>query len=145
MMIERSGDELTAREIHDLLELRIAVFVVEQRCPYAEIDGRDLEPSTTHMWVTDGSSIVGTLRILDNGHERRIGRVATREDHRGRGVAARLMNAALQRSSGPVVLDAQSYLVDWYRHFGFEPTGAEFVEDGIPHVPMRWKTPASTA
>jgi ElaA protein len=141
-LVERGGHELTTRELHDLLELRIDVFVVEQHCPYAEIDGRDLEPSTTHMWLTDQAGVVATLRILDDGHQRRIGRVATRAEYRGRGLAGRLVGATLKATEGPVVLDAQSHLVDWYGRFGFEPTGEEFVEDGIPHVPMRLDRPA---
>jgi ElaA protein len=67
-----------------------------------------------------------------------IGRVATAEGWRGRGLAARLMEAgiALCRDE-PIVLGAQRYLEQWYEGFGFRRTGADYVEDGIPHLPMR--------
>jgi ElaA protein len=60
------------------------------------------------------------------------------ESHRGRGLADRLVRVALGKvGDRPCRLDAQSYLVEWYRGLGFEPTGPEFLDDGIPHVPMR--------
>lgn len=136
-----SGGALTARQLHDLLNLRVDVFVVEQECPYHEVDGRDLEPGTDHLWVEAGDGVAACLRIVTEGEHRRIGRVATRPDQRGRGLAARLVAAALDRTTGPVALDAQSYLEDWYAAFGFVRVGDEFVEDGIPHVPMRLDRP----
>ena len=79
-----------------------------------------------------------TLRVLaEPGGERRIGRVATVRAARGAGVARELVEAALAATRGPVVLDAQSHLAGWYERLGFVVDGAEFVEDGIPHVPMR--------
>lgn len=129
--------ELTTRQLHDLLRLRVDVFVVEQDCPYPEIDGRDLEPGTTHLWVDSGGEVAATLRLLRDTDSHRIGRVATSVDHRGRGHAATLMNRALELCDGPIELDAQTYLKDWYQRFGFAQHGEEFVEDGIPHVPMR--------
>ena len=81
---------------------------------------------------------MATLRLLDEGDHLRIGRVATRAAHRGGGLAAALVDTALEIAEGrEVVLDAQSHLVDWYLRFGFEPSGRGFVEDGIPHTPMR--------
>ncbi|MBK0419760.1 GNAT family N-acetyltransferase [Leucobacter sp. CSA1] len=129
--------------LYRLLRLREQVFVVEQECAYAELDGRDLEPDTVQLWIADESGgVVATLRILnDDSIEaglRRIGRVATAPEWRGRGIAAALMRAAMDECAGhPMVLDAQSHLAHWYARFGFEPDGAEFVEDGIPHTPMR--------
>ncbi|MFD0788595.1 GNAT family N-acetyltransferase, partial [Micromonospora azadirachtae] len=68
--------DLTTRTFHDLLRLRIDVFVVEQNCPYPELDGRDVEPGTRHLWLTDGGTPLAYLRILaDPGDVARIGRV----------------------------------------------------------------------
>lgn len=131
------GGELTTRQLHDLLRLRVDVFVVEQDCPYPELDGRDLQPGTTHLWVDSGGQVAATLRLLTEPDCHRIGRVATSVDHRGRGHAATLMNRALAVCDGPIELDAQTYLRDWYQRFGFAQNGDEFVEDGISHVPMR--------
>ncbi len=133
-------DELDGRTGYLLWQLRESVFVVEQTCPYPELDGRDLEPATRHVWIehreSDGRP-VAYLRVLDDGGHARIGRVLVAPSHRGRGLAGRLMRAALSLvGDRPSVLDAQSYLAGWYARFGYAPTGEEFVEDGIPHVPM---------
>ncbi|MFC0508727.1 GNAT family N-acetyltransferase [Micromonospora costi] len=131
--------DLTTRTFHDLLRLRIDVFVVEQNCPYPELDGRDVEPATRHLWLTDGEAPLAYLRILaDPGGIARIGRVVVAPAARGGGYAGRLMTEALAVvGDRPCVLDAQSYLVDFYTRHGFTVTGPEYVEDGIPHVPMR--------
>ena len=132
--------DLDVVTLHDILRLRQDVFVVEQQCCYADVDGRDLEPGTVQVWATDDhGSVVATLRMLrEPDGDARIGRVATAVPARGRGLAAGLMAAALAGSNpAPVVLDAQSHLEGWYARFGFVRTGAEFLDDGIPHVPMR--------
>ncbi len=132
-------DSIDASTAYALLRLRVDVFVVEQGCPYPELDGRDTEPATRHLWLDDGAGPTAYLRVLDeHGGGRRIGRVCTRADARGRGLAAALVGHALCTWSGEVsVLDAQSHLAHWYERFGFAVSGPAFVEDGIPHVPMR--------
>lgn len=131
--------DLNARTFHDLLKLRIDVFVVEQNCPYPELDGRDVEPGTRHLWLTDGGGPLAYLRILaDPDGTARIGRVVVAPAARGGGQAGRLMAAALEVvGSRPCVLDAQSHLVAFYTRHGFTVSGPEYVEDGIPHLPMR--------
>lgn len=134
-------DELTTVELYELLRLRCDVFVVEQGCPYHELDGRDTEPGTVHHWIADESGptpIAAYLRTLaEPDGAIRIGRVVTAPWARGRGLAAALVAHAGSASPGPVVLDAQSHLATWYEALGFRVAGEEFVEDGIPHVPMR--------
>lgn len=134
-----SWNELTPRQIHDIVRLRVDVFVVEQACPYPELDGRDLEPGTVHVFAEVRGAVGGYLRILDDtGRVRRIGRVCVRADARGTGIAGQLMGRALEViDSAPSVLDAQAHLAGWYTRFGYEVAGTEFVEDGISHVPMR--------
>ncbi|NNE96003.1 MAG: GNAT family N-acetyltransferase [Acidimicrobiales bacterium] len=129
--------DLTTAQLHDLLKLRVDVFVVEQNCPYPELDGRDLEPGTTHLWIEVDHEPAATLRLLTDPGCRRIGRVATAAEHRGAGYAATLVQRAIGLTSDPIELDAQSYLRQWYERFGFVVTGDEFIEDGIAHVPMR--------
>ncbi|MFG3555465.1 GNAT family N-acetyltransferase [Micromonospora sp. NPDC047557] len=133
--------DLDARTFHDLLKLRIDVFVVEQNCPYPELDGRDVEPGTRHLWLTDGGAPLAYLRILaDPDGTARIGRVVVAPQARGGGQAGRLMTAALDLvGNRPCVLDAQSHLVDFYARHGFAVSGPEYVEDGIGHTPMRRK------
>jgi ElaA protein len=129
--------ELDARTGYLLWQLREAVFVVEQHCPYPELDGHDLEPGTRHLWISSDGRPIGYLRVLDDGSHARIGRVCVAASHRGRGLAGTLMRAALEVTGDrPSRLSAQSYLVGWYRRLGYATDGAEFLEDGIAHVPM---------
>ena len=130
--------ELTGAEVYALLRLRVDVFVVEQQCPYPELDGRDLEPTTEHLWLAVEGGPVAILRVLDDGGSRAIGRVATAAAWRGRGLAARLVEQVVaDHGSGPLTLGAQAHLEGWYGRFGFRRDGEPYVEDGIPHVPMR--------
>jgi ElaA protein len=134
--------ELSTPTLYALLRLRSDVFVVEQQCAYPELDGRDTEPETRHVWLApadDPADPHSYLRILiDADGAARIGRVVTAAKARGMGLSSRLMTAALQRiGSRPCVLDAQSYLIGFYTSFGFLESGPEYVEDGIAHVPMR--------
>lgn len=129
---------LDAATAYAVCRLRQDVFVVEQTCPYPDLDGRDLEPGTRHVLMREGERLVGYARVVDDGDAWRIGRVVLARDVRGRGLADLLMRAALEACpERDVVLDAQAALTRWYATLGFEVAGAEFLEDGIPHVPMR--------
>lgn len=139
--------ELDPRTLYGILALRAAVFVVEQDCVYLDPDGRDLEPDARHLWVERDGEVVATLRMLrDPDGTARIGRVATAASARGAGFAAALMRHALTLvPDDEIVLGAQSYLEDWYGQFGFVRDGADYVEDGIPHLPMRLSRGPSSA
>lgn len=130
--------EIDPRTLYRILALRSEVFVVEQDCVYLDLDGRDLEPDARQVWIERDGTVIATLRLLRDRDCARIGRVVTAPSERGGGIAANLMTRALELA-GPVdvVLDAQAHLADWYARFGFVRDGAEFVEDGIRHVPMR--------
>jgi ElaA protein len=128
--------DLTALELHGILRLRSDVFVVEQQCAYADIDGRDADPDTVHMWIEDDGDVAAALRIL-HGDVAQIGRIVTRANRRGQGLASVLLRAALDRVPRPVELKAQARLHSWYERFGFVRCSEEWVEDGIPHVQMR--------
>jgi ElaA protein len=141
--------ELSGPTWHAISRLRQDVFIVEQDCAYPDQDARDAEPGTLHLWIAAGpgaqrpGEIMATLRILvePNG-ARRIGRVATAADHRGKRLMGTLLRDAITRCEGLAIdIDAQAHLQGWYENFGFVRVGDEFLEDGIPHVPMR-RTPA---
>ena len=141
---DRRFDELSARDWHDIIQLRSEVFVVEQECLYQELDGRDPEPGVRHLWIVgavvrlDHVAIAAYARaIVESDGSTRIGRVVTHRDARGQGLAGTLLDHILASTPDPWVLHSQSHLTDWYEQRGFHVTGAEFVEDGIPHVPMR--------
>lgn len=136
---EARGPEISAADLYAALCLRSEVFVVEQECAYLDLDGRDLELGTTHLWLAAGDGTIASyVRVLSEpGGSHRIGRVVTRPTSRGAHLTGRLIEHALTLAERPVVLDAQSHLVHVYARHGFVPDGPEFVEDGIPHTPMR--------
>jgi ElaA protein len=131
--------QIDAPTLYRILALRVDVFVVEQNCVYPELDGRDLEPTTRLVWAERDSTVVATLRLLVNEDGTgRIGRVATAVSARGQGIAAQLVTRAIELAGGhEVILHAQAHLADWYARFGFVRDGADFIDDGIPHTPMR--------
>jgi ElaA protein len=133
--------EIDPLTLHALMKLRVDVFVVEQQCAYPELDGRDVEPGTLHVWTTDDAGqVTAYLRVLSEpGGGARIGRVVTRADARGRGLSGRLLAAVLEEADAhgrATTLEAQSHLAGWYERFGFGKSGDDYVEDGIPHTPM---------
>ena len=134
-------DDLPVRTAYDVWRLRQQVFVVEQDCPYPDLDGRDLESTTRHVVLVDDDggryAVVGTLRVLDDGGWARIGRVVVAPTVRGRGLAAVMMDEAMALCGDREVrLDAQTGLTSFYEGYGFVVTGPAFDEDGIMHVPM---------
>ena len=135
-------DDLDARTAYDVWRLRQQVFVVEQASPYPDLDGRDLEPGTRHLWVGEGGEVVAYLRLLSESDGlARIGRVCVAVSARSHGLARQLVKAAHAEIGDNIsILDAQAHLVWWYEALGYEVAGPQFVEDGIPHVPMR-RTP----
>lgn len=134
--------DLPPSTVYALLRLRVEVFVVEQACPYQELDGRDLDVETRHFWLSPEGhvdEVQACLRLVEQpGGVFRIARVCTARHARGKGAARRLMEAALgEVGDGECVLDAQRHLTGVYTAFGFESSGDPFTEDGIEHIPMR--------
>jgi ElaA protein len=130
--------ELDGATVYGLARLRQEVFVVEQECAYPDLDDFDTDPETVHFWIGAGTDLAACLRMLPQGRVLRIGRVCTAAAERGRGLSGTLMTAALDHA-GPaadVVLDAQTHAAGFYRRHGFVEHGEEFLEDGIPHLPM---------
>ncbi|QYN33161.1 GNAT family N-acetyltransferase [Pseudonocardia sp. DSM 110487] len=134
--------DLAPSTLYELLRLRVDVFVVEQACPYAELDGRDLEDGARHFWLGgDGKPepVLGCVRLLrEPTGEFRIGRLCTARSVRGRGLGRQLMEAALAEvGDRTCLLDAQEHLAGFYREFGFGQVGESYDWDGVAHVPMR--------
>lgn len=135
-------DQLDPYAVYAVCKLRQDVFVVEQQCPYPDLDALDVEPDTRHVLLLDDDALLGYARVVDDraGRRRvwRIGRVLLAPEARGQGLGELLMRTALSVAQGrDVVLDAQSPLAGWYEAYGFAVDGAEFDEDGIAHTPMR--------
>ena len=142
MVLSSPFAELDPAVLYGILRLRVDVFVVEQECAYPELDGRDAEPRTVHYWIADESGTpIATLRVLadqsPDGDRYRIGRVCAASEHRGTGLIRALMDAAVAGiGTAPSVLDAQAHLAGMYERWGYAAAGPEFMEDGIPHLPM---------
>jgi ElaA protein len=136
--------DLTVYELYDILALRLEVFCVEQNCPYQDADGKDLEG-----WHLMGKNTEGVLvaytRLLPKGvsyeNYASIGRVVNSPKVRGLGYGKMLMTESITQMeklfpNEPVKIGAQSYLLQFYQSLGFESTGEEYLEDGIPHTSM---------
>lgn len=137
----RHFDVFTVSEWHRLLALRTAIFVVEQQCPYQEVDDKD--PVCWHLELLHEQRLIGTLRVVPPGvtyAECAIGRVAIAPAYRGMGLGRDLMESALNfcaaRWPEGIRLSAQAYLQSFYESLGFGATGAPYLEDDIPHIEM---------
>ena len=137
---ERKFGEIDTLTLYQLLRLRVDIFVVEQGCAYPELDGRDIDPDTRHVWIDESDGPLAYLRVLTEsagGH--RIGRVATAFAERNRGLASTLIGHVVKTTPGQLVLDAQAYLEAWYLERGFHTVGEPFLEESILHVPMIYR------
>jgi ElaA protein len=131
-------EQLSAPALYELLQFRQNIFVVEQRSPYPDLDG--LDQNAWHLLLRCDGELAGYGRLTPP-QPLRIGRVAVASELRRHGLGRRLMEEALlfcraHYPGFPMVLSAQTYLVPFYRSFGFEPTGAPFDDFGVAHVDM---------
>ena len=135
----RTCDGLTAADVYGIWKIRDVVFAVEQQCDEPDVDDLDLLAGTTHLWFDGPSGPAAYVRVLTEPDDaRRIGRVCTLREHRGQGLSAQLISHAVQTfGHGPLRLNAQAHLEQWYGRFGFVVDGEHFMEAGIDHVPMR--------
>lgn len=138
----KSFEELTTLELYKILQLRTAVFVVEQNCPYQECDDKDLKAK--HLWCTLNEEVIAYCRILPQNvsyAETSIGRVVTHPDHRDKKLGHLLMQLALpiienQFQTTSVRISAQAHLKNFYEKYGFKQVSEPYLEDDIPHIEM---------
>ncbi|MCV3737482.1 GNAT family N-acetyltransferase [Rhizobium sp. TRM96647] len=137
----RRLEEFSAVDLYAMLKMRVDVFVVEQNCPYPELDGND--PACRHLRLLNGTDLLACARLWRPVADAlpRIGRVAVSPDHRGKRLGDALMREAIVACerlypNEAIALSAQSHLTHFYEAFGFSPTSEEYLEDGIPHVDM---------
>ncbi|UPQ85980.1 GNAT family N-acetyltransferase [Ignavigranum ruoffiae] len=134
-------DEFTAKEWLHLTIERIKVFVVEQHCPYQEIDDEDSQ--AYHLRLIDGQQLVAYTRILADKEPIRFGRVLVTAPYRGHGYGQAIVQetidtiARLFLEQATIEISAQQYLIDFYQSFGFKPISQVYLEDDIPHLDMR--------
>lgn len=132
--------ELTTEELFEIYKLRALVFVVEQNCAYQDVD--DADKQAYHLWLKDENDIVAYSRVLPKGvkhSEVSIGRVISARRRCGLGskiVRSGIEVAKNKLNAERIFIEAQSYAREFYEKSGFKQNGSEFMEDGIPHIPM---------
>ena len=135
--------ELSAQELFAIYKLRVSVFVVEQNCPYQEVD--DADEHAYHVWFEDEDGIEAYLRVVEPGvvfPECAIGRVIAVKRRCGLGtkiVSAGLRAAQERYGAEAARIEAQTYARKLYEGLGFVQTSEKFLEDGIPHIGMLWQ------
>lgn len=138
----KTFQELTTKELYDLIQLRVDVFCVEQNCVYQDLDGKD--EKAIHIIGKKNNKIIAYTRVFKPGDyfkESSIGRVVVRKDERQHKYGYDIMKASIQAvkeyfNETTIKLSAQTYLRKFYNNLGFKEIGEEYLEDGIPHVAM---------
>jgi ElaA protein len=138
----KNFDEFTVPELYAVLKARIDVFVIEQNCPYPDLDNYDQQ--ALHLWAEEDGEIMAYCRIFDKGikySEASIGRVLTTKKARGKSLGKLLIQYAVETienrfHTSEIRISAQDYLLKFYGGFGFEDTGKKYLEDDIPHTEM---------
>ena len=134
---------LSVDDLYDLIAARLEVFVVEQNCPYQDVDGKDRQ--ALHLWARDEANrVLAYARITHPGvrfQEPSVGRVITTEAGRSKGLGRELMVRAIaaieeRYPNQPIRISAQQYLERFYRELGFETVSEPYLEDDIPHLEM---------
>ena len=138
-------EQLNNQQLYALFRLRIDVFVVEQNCAYAELDGKDTHPDVWHLLGYRGEQLVACARLLPPGisyDQCSIGRVVVHPEARGEGLSHQLLSQAIKHChhfwpNNAIEIGAQAHLTALYQQHGFQPVSEPYLEDGIPHVDMR--------
>ena len=138
----KSFEELTTQELYELLQLRSAVFVVEQDCVYQDIDGKDQK--ALHILGYADANLVAYTRVFKPGYyfeEASIGRVVVAINERNHKYGYDIMKASIYAvkthyNTNTIKISAQVYLKKFYNNLGFFEIGEEYLEDGIPHMAM---------
>ena len=138
--------QLDVDELFELLKLRVDVFVVEQTCPYNEIDEKDRHTDTLHLFGRNKNDekLTAYLRILSPGlsfKEASFGRVVVAKACRKQGISNTMVKKTLKIightwPGNNIKIGAQVYLKQFYASHGFKPVSKEYLEDGIPHIDM---------
>lgn len=138
-------NELTLNEFHNILQLRINVFIVEQNCPYPELDGKDEIAYHFFAYAEEKpKKIIAYTRIFKPGDYYKnaaIGRVVVHPDYRKKNIGHELIKKSIEQienvfNTNQIKIGAQSYLKNFYESHGFIKAGDAYLEDGIPHIYM---------
>jgi len=134
-------EDLSSLELYEILKMRVEVFIVEQKCVYNDLDNED--KNCFHLIAKDKKEIVSYLRILKKSNQEiSFGRVLVSRNERGKGYAKKIIEEAMsfinkKWKEKTIIIQAQSYLQNFYESFGFVAISDEFLEDAIPHIWMK--------
>ncbi len=139
MWYVKKWNELTPKEIWQILDLRISTFVVEQKRIYHEIDKTDL--SALHIFAIENDKIVAYTRIFLDGNFVSFGRVVTSKNVRGHGYGMKLLKKIMATIKDyfpgkEIEIEAQEQVKDFYKKIGFKTIGTPFMFESTPHIKM---------
>lgn len=140
-LVIKHFSELTNDELYEILKARVDVFVVEQNCPYPEIDSKDLD--AYHIFLRDEKAIAAYLRVLKSGVSfdvPALGRILT--TRRGEGLGAEIVREGIKfarekLNAREIKIEAQTYAQGFYEKLGFRQCSEPFMDDGIEHIVMQ--------
>ncbi|WP_432205127.1 GNAT family N-acetyltransferase [Cetobacterium somerae] len=144
MIICKKFNELTVEELYEILKLRSEIFVVEQKCVYNDIDGKDT--TSIHVMLKENGKIKAYLRVLQPGvsyEDASLGRVLVAENARKKGFAKLIVEAGVNYiienfKTKDITIGAQEYLRKFYNEMGFKAISEVYLDDGIPHLDMKY-------
>lgn len=137
-LVTKYFDELTTKELYEILKARSAIFVVEQNCIYQDIDDKDYR--SLHIFFEDNGQVLAYLRVFKRDNDTvQMGRVLTLEH--GKGLGGELLKIGIEKTKellnpAKIFIEAQCYATGFYAREGFKICSDEFLDDGIPHVEM---------
>ena len=139
--IIKKWEDLSINEVQSIFGLRSEVFIVEQECPFQDVDGRD--PEAHHLLLYENNILCGYTRIFSKNtyfKEASFGRTVVKKKYRGKGYGHVLVKESIaflkSKEENTIKISAQSYLKKFYLSYGFIPKGDEYLEDNIPHTAM---------
>ena len=137
--------ELNINDLYEIYKLRQEIFIVEQNCPYQDID--NVDKNSYHIYYKDNDKIIAYLRVIPKNmylNTSSIGRVIVKKEYRGKNIGLILLKEAIKlitdlKLDNTITIHAQTYAIPFYNKVGFKAIGNEFLEDGIPHFTMELK------
>ncbi|CAJ1203984.1 Protein ElaA [Companilactobacillus paralimentarius] len=139
MIIVKHTNELTSKELTEIFKQRVAVFVVEQNCPYQEVDANDFDD--LHVCLVENNKLMAYTRIIDKGDHITFGRVLVVKEYRKDGLGRQIVQATINEikkrfPNQTIQIQAQAYLQKFYESFDFKAISTVYLEDNIPHLDM---------
>lgn len=143
-VVTKKFRELTLDELYEILSIRAEIFVVEQGCPYNDVDGKD--KIAVHILMKEKERVVAYCRVIPRGisySESSIGRVLVIKEMREKGLAREIVKRGIEYitevwNEDEITIGAQAYIEKFYSSLGFEPISQIYLEDGIPHLDMKF-------